>query len=98
VPGRHEVVVGAPDELLSDVLEVEHARWLRPPPSSSFDASVRIRHRAGLAEASIARTPEGGFRARFAVPQRAITPGQAAVVYRGDEVLGGGLIVRPTRA
>ena len=38
-------------------------------------------------------TPTGdGFRVDFAEPQRAITPGQAAVVYRGDEVVGGGFI------
>ncbi len=73
----------------ADNLEDGRARDF--PAAEGFAAEVQIRYRHRAAEAWV--TPhEGGFRARFAVPQRAVTPGQAAVVYRGEEVVGGGFI------
>lgn len=91
VPERDEVVVGEADALLSGRLRAGAAAWLVPPPAEPFDAAVRIRHRHEPAPARI--TPlAGGFEAVFAEPQRAIAPGQAAVIYAGERVLGGGLI------
>jgi tRNA-specific 2-thiouridylase len=63
-------------------------------PSEPVRADVRVRYRHTAAPATI--TPLPGARAHivFDEPQRAITPGQATVFYRGDEVVGGGWIVR----
>jgi tRNA-specific 2-thiouridylase len=60
-------------------------------PTGPFEAQVRIRSRHRAAQAHITPT-EFGFDARFEAPQSAIAPGQAAVVYQGDLVIGGGYI------
>ncbi len=86
----NDVVVGDGDGLYERELEAAGARWLHPP-TGSFEALVRIRYRHEPAPALVTPT-DGGFRVRFGSPQRAITPGQAAVVYVGDEVRGGGFI------
>jgi len=57
---------------------------------------VRIRYQGEDAPAVVEPTA-GGFRVEFREPQRAVAPGQSAVVYRGDEVLGGGRIVESLR-
>ena len=85
-----DVVVGDPEGLLGDALEVAQASWLRPP-DGAFSGHVRIRYRHDPAPATI-EPSDAGFRVRFDAPQRAITPGQAAVVYVDDEVYGGGFI------
>jgi tRNA-specific 2-thiouridylase len=61
----------------------------RPP--GAFRGKVRIRYRHHGASATVTPTLDG-FEVRFEDPQRAITPGQAAVIYRDDEVIGGGFI------
>lgn len=91
VPERDEVVVGDESALYTDQLVARDAHWLGGRPADAFQGEVRIRYRHGGASGQI--TPVGdGFEVRFTEPQRAITPGQAAVVYRGDEVIGGGFI------
>lgn len=88
---RHEVEIGPADQLLSRDLFAAQATWLEDPPSTPFEAGVRIRYRHEAASALI--TPiRAGFHAQFREPQRAIAPGQAAVIYRGSHVLGGGFI------
>lgn len=86
-----DVVVGGEAGLFGTEVRVGEARWLRAPADSRFPASlqIRYRHRAAACEVELV---DGGFVARFAEPQRALTPGQAAVVYVGDEVIGGGFI------
>ncbi|MGB5222140.1 MAG: tRNA 2-thiouridine(34) synthase MnmA [Polyangiales bacterium] len=91
LPDRAEVVVGEESELYDAQLRATDAHWIAGRPAEPFEAEVRIRYRHRGARADI--TPNGtGFDVRFEEPQRAITPGQAAVVYRGDEVVGGGFI------
>ncbi len=91
LPEQNEVVVGEEAGLLASSFVAPAADWCSEAPTSSFEALVRVRYRHQPARARV--TPEGhGFRAEFDAPQRAITPGQAAVVYRGDEVVGGGII------
>jgi len=89
-----DVVVGDEPSLMSRRLRARGASWIDRgggAPSASFDASVRVRYRHEPAPARV--TPiEGGFEAEFTEPQRAIARGQAAVVYAGDEVVGGGFI------
>lgn len=86
-----DVVVGDDAKNAHHALRAERAAWLTDLPDA-FEASVQIRHHHRPAAARIARDPSGGFSASFAEPQRAVSPGQAAVVYRGEEVLGGGII------
>jgi tRNA-specific 2-thiouridylase len=57
-------------------------------------AQVRVRYRHTPAEATITPIENNRVRILFDEPQRAITPGQATVFYRGDEVVGGGWIVK----
>lgn len=92
VPDTSEVIVGDEDELAVPTLSALGASWVRPDLPDAFEASVQIRHHHRPAPARIERDASGGFRATFVQPQRAVARGQAAVVYRGDEVLGGGII------
>lgn len=93
LPESAEVIVGGERALESDTLVVERATWIGPAPSAPFEALVQARYRHTAASAWV--TPDGrGFRARFREPQRALAPGQAAVVYVGERVLGGGTISR----
>jgi tRNA-uridine 2-sulfurtransferase len=92
VPDTHEVVVGEREALLTETLRATGARWHGPPPETGSLADVRIRHRHAPAPGRVYPLGTDGFRIEFTEPQRAVTPGQAAVVYRGDEVLGGGFI------
>ena len=64
---------------------------MQSAPEQRFRAEVRIRYRHQPAPAWIEPT-EQGFEACFDAQQRAVTPGQVAVVYQGDEVLAGGYI------
>ncbi len=90
---RRTVVVGAPEELDQKALVAREIRWLSiPTPEGRLRAEVRIRYRASDAQASIEPLPGGRVRVDFDSPQRAITPGQAAVFYDGDVCLGGGWI------
>jgi tRNA-specific 2-thiouridylase len=95
LPAERTVVVGEEADLESRALEVRGVNWLSVPrPSGPLRASVRIRYRHAEAEASLDPLPEGGVRVRFDLPQRAVTPGQAAVFYDGEVCLGGGWIER----
>ena len=92
---RNRVVVGGEDELLGRVFEAAGTNWIAfDEPREPARAEVRVRYRHEAAPATIEITGEARARVTFDEPQRAITPGQAAVFYRGDEVVGGGWIVR----
>ncbi len=86
--------VGPKEELGCRELLASDINWMAgTPPERSFHAAVKIRYTAKEAPAEVS-VLEDGARAvvRFDEPQRDITPGQAAVFYRGDVVLGGGII------
>ena len=92
---NNKVVVGYDDELLSDEFTAAGLNWIAlDNPTQPVRAEVRVRYRHTAAPATI--TPLANNRAgiKFDEPQRAITPGQATVFYRGDEVVGGGWIVK----
>jgi tRNA-uridine 2-sulfurtransferase len=92
---RNQVTVGSPDELLSSEFTAAGVNWIAlDNPTEAVRAEVRVRYRHEAAPATI--TPLAGERTcvTFDEPQRAITPGQATVFYRGDEVVGGGWIVK----
>ena len=90
---RHQLVVGKRDELYKTSCTASGVNWIAiAPPTQPVRAAVRIRYRAVEAPALI--TPLGGGRVRvtFDEAQAAITPGQAAVFFDGDCVVGGGWI------
>jgi tRNA-specific 2-thiouridylase len=92
---RNRVVVGEQEELLRDEFTAAGVNWIIDVEGiSPVRAEVRVRYRHQPAPATITPLDEGRWRVRFDEPQRAITPGQATVFYRGDEVLGGGWIVK----
>ena len=89
----NRVVVGDDAELRAAVSEVREVNWI---PFATLEkpvrATVKIRHRHEPASATVVPTDPTSVRVEFDVPQRAITPGQAAVFYSADLVLGGGWI------
>ncbi len=92
-PERNRVVVGEDDLLRKAACEVEGVNWIScDAPSVPLRAFAKIRHKHGPAPATIEPLDATTARVRFDAPQRAITPGQAAVFYHGDIVLGGGWI------
>ncbi len=95
----NRVVVG-PQALLSrSGLVADRVSWVagRPPHDGPFEASVRIRYRGDDAAAVIEPLAGGRIRVEFRTPQRAVAPGQSAVIYLGDESLGGGRIIEALR-
>jgi tRNA-uridine 2-sulfurtransferase len=68
-----------------------------PPCDTAFEAAVRVRYRGDDIAAVIVPTGGDSFRVTFRSNQRAIAPGQSVVVYRGDDMLGGGRIVSSFR-
>ncbi len=94
----NRVVVGPQELLVKRGLEADRVSWVtgEPPSDGPFEAQVRIRYRGDDVPAVL--TPEGDrMRVDFAAPQRAVAPGQSVVVYRGEELLGGGRIVAAVR-
>jgi len=91
----NRVVVGPGELLTKRRLEADRASWVagEPPAAGPFEAQVRIRYRGEDVDAIVTPRPDARFGAEFRTPQRSVAPGQSAVVYRGDEVLGGGRIV-----
>ncbi len=91
---RNILVVGTRVELGSSELRAGRANWIAgPAPQGPFHAQVKVRYKAELADGQVTPLEEGQFHVRFDQPIRDITPGQAAVIYSGDECLGGGIIL-----
>ena len=89
----NRLIVGEDASLHKTICEVRNVNWIAfATPPESIDARVRIRHRHEAAEAIIDPLSHDTARVTFREPQRAITPGQAAVFYSGERVLGGGWI------
>ncbi|MBB3208368.1 tRNA-specific 2-thiouridylase [Rhodopirellula rubra] len=97
-PDTRRVVLGDAADLLAPGLEADQANWLIDPSDLPEHVSVQIRYngRPHAAHVRFDAADASRFAVRFAEPQKAVAPGQAAVVYDGDRVLGGGWIVRPT--
>jgi len=92
-PANNRVIVGEDDALRATTLEIENVNWVSiEEPSTPLHANVKIRHKHQPAPATVEALPNLRARITFEAPQRAITPGQAAVVYDGDAVLAGGWI------
>ena len=91
-PDTRNVVIGSEPDLYQDTLYADPVSWVSGvPPTGPTDVTVKIRYKFAEAPATVT-VVGGGALVRFREPQRAITPGQAAVFYQGDTVLGGGAI------
>jgi tRNA-specific 2-thiouridylase len=90
---QNRLVVGEDQELRRSTCEVRDVNWIPyKVPGQPVQAMVRIRNRHEPAAAEITPLDATTARVTFREPQRAITPGQAAVFYAGEKVLGGGWI------
>jgi tRNA-specific 2-thiouridylase len=95
-PDSREVVVGTRDELFQDEVVVGGLNWLLDAPSEGARLRAQLRHRAPAVEALVDPGEAGSdvLTLRLVEPQPAVTPGQSAVLFDGDRVVGGGRIVR----
>lgn len=94
-PEENTVVLGGADELFSRTALVSEMNWISgEAPQTPIRCRVKTRYRQTEQPAVVTALPDGWARVDFDEPQRAVTPGQAAVLYDGDVVLGGGTIER----
>ena len=92
-PTENAVVVGERERLLRSTMLVGETNWMAvEPPQEVLGARVKIRYNHRGAEAELIPEGDGRIRVEFAEAQEAPCPGQSAVFYRGDAVLGGGTI------
>ncbi|MCL2144393.1 MAG: tRNA 2-thiouridine(34) synthase MnmA [Endomicrobia bacterium] len=84
---HNAMIVGIKEEIYSKEMEVENIKWTAGEPEYPFEADVKIRRMHKPAKAAVYEN-----KVIFDEPQASITPGQSAVFYQDDEVLGGGFI------
>jgi tRNA-specific 2-thiouridylase len=101
-PETNRVIVGAFDDLICQEFEVDRMNWhpvavaavADPGYNEEIEATVKIRYSHPGTSATLTPLENSRARIRLHEAQRAVTPGQAAVFYQGDRVLGGGWICR----
>ena len=94
-PETNRVIVGDVDDLVVDEFEVDRVNWIELNHSNQVaDVTVKIRYSHPGTAATLTPLEDGRARIRLHEPQKAVTPGQAAVFYNADIVLGGGWICR----
>ncbi len=90
---KNAIIAGGEKEVYGDTFIVDSVNWINyREVTSSFSAQVKIRYNHPGSEAVISPKEKGELEVKFKSPQKAITPGQAAVFYEGERVLGGGWI------
>lgn len=87
------ILLGDNEELFTSVLTADRVNWISgETPVSPLRVTAKTRYSQTEAAATVHPLPDGRIRVEFDVPQRAITAGQAVVLYDGEQVLGGGTI------
>ncbi len=87
------ILLGDNEELFTSVLTADRVNWISgDTPASPLRVTAKTRYSQTEAAATVHPLPDGRIRVEFDVPQRAITAGQAVVLYDGEQVLGGGTI------
>ena len=93
---RNVLVVGTKDQLQTEQCIVEQINWINAPPKKPMSIFIKVRYRHNAVPAFLVpmdESNESSARIQFGTPQMAVTPGQGAVFYSKDEVLGGGWIL-----
>jgi tRNA-specific 2-thiouridylase len=90
---RNRVIVGFAEDLVSDDFEIDRVNWI-DLRGEKFEATVKIRYSHPGTRATVTTLENGRAGIQLHEPQKAVTPGQAAVIYDGDIVVGGGWICR----
>ena len=89
------MVLGEEKDLYGCTVKVGNINWIAgTPPADNFRCSAKLRYRQPEKPCTVTVNPDGTATLVSDEPQRAVTPGQAAVFYDGDTVLGGGPIMR----
>jgi tRNA-specific 2-thiouridylase len=92
-PETNRLVVGTREETLSSGLRAADANWVSiAPPDGPVEASVRVRYNQTPMAGTVTPLDGGGLEVEFPAEQTSVTPGQSAVFYEVDRVLGGGVI------
>ncbi|MCC9599224.1 tRNA 2-thiouridine(34) synthase MnmA [Stieleria sp. JC731] len=91
-PETCRVVLGTKEHLASTGLQANEANWLTDDLSGELSVQIRYNGSPHLADVQIEDTDRSRFKVNFTQPVDAVAPGQAAVVYRGTQVIGGGWI------
>jgi tRNA-specific 2-thiouridylase len=91
-PESRQVVIGAKEELGRSSLSADRTNWLVDEMPAKFRCLAQIRYRHTAAPCEVTVSDEDRFDVEFDEPQSAVAPGQAVVLYEGDQVLGGGWI------
>ena len=92
---KNQIIVGEADELEAVEFVAKGVNWIAfDEPSEPVRAVVKVRYRHEPASATIYALEDNRAKIIFDEPQRAITPGQATIFYNGEEVIGGGWIVK----
>jgi tRNA-specific 2-thiouridylase len=97
-PATATLVVGGRADLLSGGCRLGGVSWVSGEAPAGEGLAVKLRYRSPAVAARLEQLGPGEWVVHFAAPQAAVAPGQAAVLYRGDEVLGGGTILAPLGA
>jgi tRNA-specific 2-thiouridylase len=94
-PETNRVIVGDELALERDAFTADRCNWIPfEAPPASFEVTAKIRYNHPGTAATVTAVPGGKTTVKLHTPQRAITPGQAAVFYQDDLVIGGGWITR----
>ena len=93
----NRVIVGDKNELGSQGLVASAVNWINVPDEDEISAEVQIRYRSRAIPCVARSIGNGDWKVRFHEDFPSVTPGQAAVFYRGDQLLGGGWITRAIR-
>jgi tRNA-specific 2-thiouridylase len=88
----NRLVVGSKNDLLTTGCRVTDINWIVTEPTGPLEVSTRVRYRSKEVSSTVFLQDGRTAVVKFITPQAAVTPGQAAVFYRGDEILGGGWI------
>jgi tRNA-specific 2-thiouridylase len=91
-PERRAVIIGERDELLGRGVRASAVNWLDDAPVVGETVQVQVRHRSPAVAAEVVRLDGDEVQLALQTPVAAITPGQSLVLYRGDNVVGGGII------